>query len=118
MHDNLVQRTAAETTLENESLAILRELASEHPEHLDYQFDLMESLAEFSVFGNTLDASVCEQAEQRLRQSVEIGATLVARRPDVTTYMLVSSHAHFKLATVLVCQAEGLDDDSAQAKIG
>ena len=108
VHDNLALRTNRDTALEARSLDILSELGQQHPENTDYQFDLVETLAEFSVFGNALDRSICAQARARLQRALEVGEALVAKRPDVASYALVVTHAHFKLAATLVHQARDL----------
>jgi serine/threonine protein kinase len=105
VHDNLVHRAPQDTRLEDEAMEILERLVEESPDNLDYRFDLVESLGEFSVFANALDISICATAERRLRRAISLGSTLVVRRPDVAAYKVVLAHAHFKLATILDCEA-------------
>lgn len=116
VHDNLVQRTNVDAAREDRALELLNSLVATYPENADYKFDVVETLGEFSVFANTLDLSVCEAAGRRLRDAIALGGSLVVQRPDVASYALVVTHAHFKLGMVLARQANGLSGATADQK--
>ena len=104
--DDLGHRDRDDSESEARGLEILESLVNAFPGDSDYEFDLVESLAEFSVFGHAMNPSMTAEAESRLRRAVTHGESLVSRRPDVARFALVVAHAHFKLAAVLEYQAD------------
>jgi len=87
----------------------------EYPHRLEYQFDLMETLAEISIFRESLRSLNAEEIRARLVRAIALGEALVTRRPDVTLYASSVVHAHFKLSTIqLRASATGSPDERAQ----
>jgi hypothetical protein len=98
--DRLSQRSAADETADAQGMSILEELVQEFPENLDYQFDLVESLGEMSVFGDALGDDDLERARERIHRSVELGEALVTKRPDVALFASAAIHGTFKLSVI------------------
>ena len=94
-----------------------KSLAKAFPNNTDYQLDLVESLAEFSVFSTALDVEIADAAEKRLRRALKRGQLLVAKRPDMALYSLIVAHAHFKLAAVYEFQAQFLNPSDRHQKL-
>ena len=115
--DNLASRDEGDTEIEFQGIAIQKSLAKAFPNNTDYQLDLVESLAEFSVFSTALDVEIADAAEKRLRRALKRGQLLVAKRPDMALYSLIVAHAHFKLAAVYEFQAQFLNPSDRHQKL-
>ena len=103
--DSLTQRSDRDRRIEARAVQLFETLMQQHPNDADYQHDLVETLAEFTVFGNSLNERVFDDAQARLQRAVALGDALVNKRPDVAAHLLVVAHAHFKLARVLTRQS-------------
>ena len=106
----LSSRDAKDHEAERLAIESLDQLVTDFPDRLEYQFDLMETLAEFSVFNDSLDV-VEDPIRQRLQRAIEIGESLVTLRPDVTLYTSALVHAHYKLAVLERRTAERAGDE-------
>ena len=115
--DHLSGRDAADHEAERLAIETLDQLVNDYPQHLVYQFDLMETLAEFSVFNDSLDV-VEDPIRQRLQRAIEIGESLVTLRPDVTLYATALVHAHYKLAMLELRTAERSGEEGLTQRWG
>ncbi|MEM8679200.1 MAG: serine/threonine-protein kinase [Planctomycetota bacterium] len=115
--DHLPGRDNTDQEAEQLAIVTLDQLVADDPQRLEYQFDLMETLAELSVFAGSLDAAG-EPIRERLRRAIELGESLVSRRPDVTLYASALAHAHYKLAMFELNTAETSDPDERSEALG
>lgn len=115
--DFLASRTPEDDRADAAATETLRKLCQEFPTSPLYQFELAQTLAEFSVFGDSLQRNQLETAEQRLRQALELLERLVAEQPQVAEYATAFLHSHGKLGTVLEQQAMGATSTKRQERL-
>lgn len=97
--DRLPTREREEQLAEQQAIAILQSLVEKFPDRLEFEFDLLETLAEINVFEG-LQPKNLGTIRDRLRKAVALGEALVTKRPDVALYASSVIHVHFKLARV------------------
>ena len=104
--DNHSRRTDQDWVLEEKSINLLRELVEDYPEQDLFRFDLLETLAEVKVFGDSVPVKQVDYLKDHLEVALDEANYLVKQRPDVVEYRIALIHSNFKLAEILKLKSE------------
>ena len=107
--DDYSQRTEQDREAEEKAISLLQGLVKLYPEQNLFRFDLMETLAEVKVFGDSVPSEQIEYIRQHLQSALVEANYLVKKRPDVVEYRVALIHANFKLASILEMEARLVD---------
>lgn len=107
-----------EKAAEERALAILSELAEEHPNVPEYLQSLAETLAGLDTMPDgAISSEDLAAAERRLRKALAVGTDLVSQHPYVPEYTLTLIHTNNKLAHILERKSEASRSHRNELKI-
>ena len=99
-------RSDEDRVLEEKAINLLRELVEDYPEQNLFRFDLLETLAEVKVFGDSVPVKQVDYLKDHLEVALGEANYLVKQRPDVVEYRIALIHSNFKLAEILKLKSE------------
>ena len=98
--DQWQRRSEKDVDADGKAIELLKQLSSDFPQETIYQFDLLQSLSQINVFEPDMNSTTLTKAYTSLEQAIEIGDSLIEKRPDVASFRGAIVHNNFKMATV------------------
>lgn len=114
--DQLADRSDQDVAAERRALSLLRELVAQYPDVPTYRYELVQTYAEISVFGDAMNRPIYQEAAERLRTGLEQAEELVAQHPNVADFSIATSHCCFKLGVVYERMSMEADDRDSRAR--
>lgn len=99
--DQLSEQSDLDRKYHRRAISILSTLQQNDPLDPNYQIDLLRALSEVDLLEREPAPDQLMGILDEIREATEIGERLVKRYPSVKDFIMETSHANYKLATVL-----------------
>ena len=107
--DRFSHKSIAEAEADNRALSMLKSLVADYPDVPEFRLSLADSLAAINTQGrDAIHPEDLRDAEQRLREALEVAELLVADHPYVPEYAVALIHVRNRLAHILERRSERL----------